>query len=192
MDNKFTRGLLNGWQMSGITTFQSGTPIRLRFIGDLSSTGQALAWYGSDAFNTQGQSAGAISPIYLQNPRVSGNKLGDKILDISALKIPTFPNSGPPQPPFYMRTPNRSNFDVSFFKNFNFSESKKLQFRAGFFNLFNQAYPTQFNITDTSGASDVFLALDTRCNVRVANVPNGTGGVANGTTCDPTGGFRFT
>jgi hypothetical protein len=192
LNHSVGRGILNGWQMSGITTIQSGIPLRLRFTGDISGAGQAVAWFGSDAFNVQGQSSGAITPVYLSNPLKGGTKLGQKVFDINALAIPDFPNSGPSQPPFYLRTPGRSNFDVSFFKNFAFSESKKIQFRAGFFNIFNQAYPTQFNVTDISGASDISLALDTVCNRTVANVPNGTGGTAGGNTCDPTGGFRFT
>jgi hypothetical protein len=180
--------------MSGITTFQTGTPIRLRFTGDISSAGQATAWFGSDAFNVQGQSTGAITPVYASNPQVSGGGggVGDKLFDLSALQIPTFPNSGPSQPPFYLRTPSRSNFDVSFFKNFNISESKKFQFRAGFFNIFNQAYPTQINITSLDGGgTDLFLTLDTVCNVRKNGVPNGNGGTVDN-ICDPTGGFRFT
>ena len=195
-ENRFTRGLLNGWQMSGITTFQSGFPIRLRFSGDISSPGAALAWYGSDAFNgtNAGASIGAVTPIYLSNPAASGGGtgVGQKIYNLSALQIPTFPNTGPPQPPFYIRTPNRSNFDVSFFKNFNISESKKIQFRTGFFNIFNQAYPTQIATTGSLGASDIYLTLNTVCNRRVSNPPNGTGGTVNGTVCDPTGGYAYT
>lgn len=190
-DNKFTRGVFNGWQMSGITTFQSGTPIRLRFSGDINSAGQAVAWFGSDAFNVQGQSVGAVTPVYLGNPSVSGGGgVGAKLFDLSKLQIPTFPNTGPSQPPFYLRTPSRSNFDVSFFKNFNFSESKKFQFRAGFFNVFNQAYPTQISPTGGLGSSDIYLTLNTVCNRHVDNVPNGTGGTVNN-ICDPTGGFSF-
>jgi hypothetical protein len=194
-DNVVTRGILNGWQMSGITTIQSGIPIRLRFTGDIATSGQALAWYGSDAFNgtNAGASIGAVTPIYLRNPSVSNSALGSKVFDLSALQIPTFGNTGPSQPPFYLRTPTRSNFDVSFFKNFHISESKRIQFRTGLFNVFNQAYPSQFNPTATNlGGSDIFLALDTVCLKTVANPPNGTGGTANGNVCDPTGGFRFT
>lgn len=194
-DNVVTRGILNGWQMSGITTIQSGIPIRLKFTGDIATAGQALGWYGSDAFNgtNAGASLGAITPIYVRNPSVSNSALGSKVFDISALQIPTFGNTGPAQPPFYLRTPTRSNFDVSFFKNFNISESKRIQFRTGLFNVFNQAYPSQFNPTATNiGGSDIFLALDTVCLRTVANPPNGTGGTANGNVCDPTGGFRYT
>jgi hypothetical protein len=185
------RGFLDGWQMSGITTFQSGNPIRLRFSGDIAGTGQAIAWYGTDAFNAQGQSVGAITPVYLRNPKQSnGTGVGDKLLDIGAFQIPSFGDSGPHQPPFYIRTPSRSNFDLSLFKNFVISESQKFQFRAGFFNLFNQAYPVRISVTDPN-ASDIYLNLNTTCNRRVATAPDGVGG--NTTNfCDPTGGFSFT
>lgn len=192
-ENRLTRGIFNGWQISGITTIQSGIPIRLRFTGDIATAAQALAWYGSDAFNgtNAGASLGAVTPVYLGNPQVGGTKLGSKAYDLSKLAIPTFPNSGPSQPPFYIRTPGRSNFDISFFKNFNIDETKKLQFRTGLFNVFNQAYPTQINVTSTNlTGSDIFLALDTVCLQRVT-VPNGNG-TNTSNPCDPTGGFRFT
>jgi hypothetical protein len=190
-DNKFTRGVLNGWQMSGITTIQSGTPLRLRFSGDILQGNQSVAWYGTDAFNVQGQSLGAVTPVYLRDPSIKGSSgVGSKLLDINALAIPTFPNTGPSQPPFYLRTPSRSNFDVSFFKNFNFSETKKFQFRTGFFNIFNQAYPSQILTSGGFGASDIYLTLNTVCRVHKDNVPNGIGGTVNG-VCDPTGGFDF-
>jgi hypothetical protein len=189
MENWFTRGALNGWQMSGITTFQTGVPIRLRFSGDINGGGAGLAWFGTDAFNIQGQSVGAVAPVYLHNPSSGGNNVGDKYFDLNAIGIPTFPNTGPAQPPFYIRAPSRSNFDVSFFKNFNFSESKKLQFRAGFFNVFNQAYPSQIATAGGFGASDIYLTLNTQCRVK-KDTPNGAGGTSSG-VCDPTGGYDF-
>ena len=191
--NAVTNGIFNDWQISGITTVQSGIPVRLRFTGDIAQTSQAVGWYGSDAFNgtNAGASLGAITPVYLGNPRVGGTGLGEKIFDLSKLAIPTFPNTGPSQPPFYIRTPGRSNFDVSFFKNFNITEEKKIQFRTGLFNVFNQAYPTNINVATTSPfGSDIFLALETVCNRRIT-VPTGDGG-NTASVCDPTGGFRFT
>lgn len=187
-ENWFTRGVFNGWQLSGITTFQTGIPIRLRFSGAINSAQSGLAWFGTDAFNIQGQSVGAVAPVYLRNPLSGGKKIGDRYFDLSALAIPQFPNTGPAQPPFYLRAPSRSNFDVSFFKNFNFSESKKFQFRAGFFNIFNQAYPSQIATAGGFGASDIYLTLNTTCNQSV-DVPNGAGGTTN--VCDPTQGYSF-
>jgi len=190
--NAITNGIFNGWQISGITTVQSGTPIRLRFTGAISQTSQAVAWYGSDAFNgtNAGASIGAITPIYLGNPQKGGTALGSKAYDLSQLAIPTFPNTGPSQPPFYIRTPGRSNFDISFFKNFNITEEKKIQFRTGLFNIFNQAYPTRINVTSTNpNDSDIFLALETVCNHTVRR-PTGDGtNVAD--VCDPTQGFSY-
>src|SRR5678815_319247 len=116
LDNAVMRGVLNGWQMSGITTFSSGVPIRLRFSGDIASTQAALGWYGTDAYSNQPASTGAIAPIFTKDPRLSNSDVGSKWLDIGAIQIPAFGKSGPHQSPFYIRTPNRSNFDISFFK----------------------------------------------------------------------------
>jgi hypothetical protein len=193
-ENGFTNAVFNGWQMSGITTWSSGIPIRLKFTGDIATGNQAVGWYGSDAFNgtNAGASLGAVTPVYLGNPATGrSTKLGNSLFDLSKLGIPTFPNSGPAVPPFYLRTPSRSNFDVSFFKNFPIGESKKIQFRTGLFNVFNQAYPTQTNVTSVNlTGSDIFLALDTVCNARVT-VPTGNG-TNTASMCDPTKGFRYT
>jgi hypothetical protein len=197
LDNKFMRGLLNGWQMSGITTFQSGTPMRLRFFGDLGNADVARAFFGTDAFNLNGNfTAGAIAPVFQRNPSLdNGTKVGERLLDLNAIGIPGFGATGPVQSPFYLRFPNRSNFDVSFFKNFKISESKSFQFRSGFFNIFNQAYPTRIDLGNPSN-SDIHLRLEANCNVTVsgAGIPNGTGGTldANSRVCDPTKGFSFT
>lgn len=192
LDNKFMRGLLNGWQLSGITTYQSGIPLRLRFFGDLGNADIARAFFGTDAFNLSGNNtAGAIAPIYLKNPGLENDKkVGQRLLDLNAIGIPAFGGSGPTQSPFYMRFPNRSNFDFSFFKNFKISESKNIQFRSGFFNIFNQAYPTRIDLGNPNN-SDIYLRLEANCNVKVDDVPNGTGGTADG-VCDPTKGFSFT
>ncbi len=192
INNPVMRGILNGWQMSGITTFQSGVPLRLRFSGDISSGGAGLAWWGTDAFGNVGNNSGAITPVFTRDPRLSNEKkLGDRILDIGAITIPGFGVSGPAVAPYYIRTPSRSNFDVSFFKNFKFSESKSLQFRTGFFNIFNQAYPT--TIIPNGAVTDINLTLATTCNVTTTTpTPNGIGGERAAGICDPRGGYSFT
>ena len=78
------------------------------------------------------------------------------------------------------------NHDVTLFKNFAIRGSQRLQFRAGFFNIFNTAYATP---TIFSGDAD--FALDTACNRRVDHVPNGVGGYVDG-VCDPSGGYSYT
>lgn len=173
--NGFTEAVFDGWQMSGITTFQSGQPITLTLGGSAGGDDIEQAAFGTNAYLT------ANAPVYTCNPQASSNSsMGGQYLDMSCLGIPTFPNAGPFEPPYYMRTPSRWNFDVSLFKDFDFGEDRRLQFRAGFFDLFNQAYPI---------GGDIRLGLNTICNTSISDVPNGVGGTV--TACDPTQGFSF-
>ena len=187
IDNKFTRGLLNGWQMSGITTFQSGRPIRLRFSGAITGNSVLFSYFGNTvtAGGNTGQASG-VAPIFARNPTLGSTNLNGTYLDLSAIKIPAFGTNGGGQNPFYVRAPTTNNFDVTLFKNFKVTETKKLQFRAGFFNVFNEAFPNP-------DQGDINLVLDTTCNVTAAaGIPNGTGGLTANTMCDPRGGFSFT
>jgi hypothetical protein len=201
-NNVLARGILNGWQLSGITTFSSGTPVNLRFSGDVAN--YTLAAFGSDAYSAAGYAAGATAPLYSKNPNMDGKNVGDRVLDIGAISIPGFGSSGATISPFYFRTPNRSNWDISLFKNFKVKETRNLQFRAGFFNVFNQAFPKNLD-NQTASNSDIYLTLNTTCkrtfvnrNLVLANgtvvkqftqtLPNGAGGTSNNAiipnTCD--------
>ncbi|MDX2041077.1 MAG: carboxypeptidase regulatory-like domain-containing protein [Acidobacteriota bacterium] len=202
-NNAFAKGLLNGWQMSGITSWSSGTPVNLRFTGDI--TNLAVAAFGSDAFQSAGYAAGAIAPTFSKNPNLSGKNVGERVLDLGAIGIPAFGTTGPTISPFYFRTPNRQNWDISVFKNFKIKESKNLQFRAGFFNVFNQAFAKNIDNQNASN-SDIYLTLETVCRRTAVNrplvladgsvvsftqqFPDGRGGTQNN-KCDPAGGFDF-
>jgi hypothetical protein len=186
-------GILNGWQISGITTWASGTPLSLAFDGDLGSRSIENAWFGTPDHQpfrvTNGIGNGStVEPIYTCNPSRGGSKVGQKILDINCLQIPAFGQSGPFVPPIYMRLPSRANFDVTLFKNFRIGQGdkRKLQFRVGAFDLFNQAIPVV-----NGDFRDVDLTLRTTCNVKVNGVPNGVGGTVDN-ICDPTKGFSYT
>jgi len=162
----------------------------------MAAGGVGLAWFGSNSFNSIGQSTGAVGPVYVKKPNLSGSGVGDKILDLNSIQIPSFPNAGPAQPPFYIRTPHRSNFDVSLFKDFHITERQRIQFRAGFFNIFNQAFPTRIDVGNPAN-SDVYLTLNTQCNKRIgdpgepATVPDGLGNLIKG-VCEPTKGYHYT
>ena len=187
---------VNGWQVSGISSWSSGLPISVGFTGDIVSSSVQQAWFGTPDHigyriqNALGSgSASAITPVFTCDPRqgVSGHSVGDKILNVNCIGIPAFGESGPYTSPYYIRIPSRMNHDVTIFKNFPIGKgSKKLQFRAGAFNIFNQAAPT----TQANGG-DLDLALQTVCNVRVNGVPNGTGGTSDN-VCDPSQGFHLT
>ena len=47
MDNPIGRGVLNGWQLSGISSLASGIPIRPSFSGDAASAAIAAAYFGT-------------------------------------------------------------------------------------------------------------------------------------------------
>ncbi len=182
-------GILNGWQISGISTFASGVPISLGFSGDIAAAG--TAWWGTPdhiPFQVNGAGpASTITPVFTCDPRKgSGSKVGDKLLNASCIGIPAFGESGPFVSPYYIRIPTRMNHDLTLFKNFGLGDNKsrRLQLRVGVFNLFNQAVP------GVSG-QDVDLTLQTTCNVRANGVPNGAGGTADN-ICDPRGGYTLT
>ena len=185
MNNTIGRAALNGWQVSGISSLASGIPIRLGFSGAAASNSIATAYFGTaDVVGPSNSGGNALAPVYTCDPRLGGTKVGSKILDIKCLAVPEFGKNGDLVPPYNIRTPTRDNHDLTLFKNFKTVGEQKLQFRVGFFNLFNQAF------ANTNLGSDVNLTLDTTCNVRALGVPNGTGNTSD--VCDPTKGFDFT
>jgi hypothetical protein len=187
MNNAIGRGLLNGWQLSGISSMASGIPFRLSFTGDAASNGISTAYFGTADVVGPAASGGAngLAPLYTCDPRLDGTKVGEKMLDINCLAVPAFGENGDLVPPYNLRQPTRFNHDLTLFKNFAIAGDQKIQFRVGFFNLFNQAFAST-----SVDASDINLTLDTTCKVRLNNVPNGAGGFTN--PCDPTAGFDFT
>jgi outer membrane receptor protein involved in Fe transport len=183
--NRFLKGLLNGWQLSGISNFSSGIPIVLGLSGDISTDGMQNAWFGTP--DILGYMPGsAPTALYSCDPQLSNTGVGEKLLDIGCVGLPEFGQTGNWVPQYYLRTPARHTHDLTIFKNFGLGGQKKLQLRVGAFNVFNQAYPT-YNL----GFTDLDLTLQTECNGRVDGVPNGAGGTVDN-VCDPQGGFHYT
>jgi hypothetical protein len=185
MDNPVGHAVFNGWQVSGISSLASGIPIRLSFAGDAAGNGIAAAYFGTaDVVGPSNSTGNALAPTYTCDPRLGGTKVGSKMLDINCISVPKFGENGSLVPPYDIRTPTRTNTDLTLFKNFPVKGDQKIQFRVGFFNIFNQAF------ANTNQTNDINLILDTTCKVRVLGVPNGAGGTAD--VCDPTKGFDFT
>jgi len=173
-DNAATRFALNGWKVSGITTYQSGTPLGLNVVGAYNSAQTALGFFGTPN--------GGVALNYDANPNTGLSDLGQRLIDGHALSIPGFGEEGTYQSPYYLRGPSRLNNDVTLFKTFRITEAQNVEFRVGLFNVFNQAYPNP-------GLGDILLTVQTDCNRKV-DAPNGIGGTVN--ICDPTGGYKIT
>ena len=123
MDNAFGRGLLNGWQLSGISTFASGTPIWLGFSGPAGSARRqpgVLRHAGHCPRSpARARNGDGLAPIYTCDPRDRQQGAGEKLLDINCIGFPAF---GPERAIVLRRTtsgrPSRTNHDLTLFKNF--------------------------------------------------------------------------
>jgi hypothetical protein len=107
---------------SGITTFQTGSPITIRTDSDPANTGQSQ-----------------------QRPDLVGNPILPRGERTASRWFNTDAFANPEPPPYrygnagrgLVRNPGVNNFDFSFMKNTSITESVLLQFRAEFFNIWN-------------------------------------------------------
>jgi hypothetical protein len=150
--------VLDDWEISGITQFQSGFPIRLNTEDDTELI-NSLFFLGTEA-------PSLVAPFQTLNPRKTYTSLG--------LTTPGYyfnPNdfADPPLGQFNNGTqrticcgPGLDDWDFSVHKKIAFSESKYFQFRAEIFNLFNHTNfsnpdggfsdgPTEFGRITTAG-----------------------------------------
>ena len=137
----------------------SGTPIWLGFAGPAGSGDISQAYYGTPdivLLTENGNQSNGLAPVYTCDPRVGGTKVGEKLFDINCIGFPAFGEVGEVLPPYDLRTPTRSNHDITLFKNFAIHGDQKIQFRMGVFNIFNRAFATT-----AVTRSDLDLTLET-------------------------------
>jgi hypothetical protein len=118
----FANVLVSGWQVTGITEFQSGFPLKI------SLSTNTLGFNANQRPNNNGTSA--LLP--------SGQRTQFQWFNTSVFSLPaayTFGNTGPYSPD--LRGPNTNVWNTSFFKNTALREHLNLQFRAEFYNLLN-------------------------------------------------------
>ncbi len=140
------RALLDKWQISGITIYQTGTPFSVVNGGGSDGTGASDNAGVGDGLGI-GSYADVIGSVHAGKPFVAqgGNNVGPLLLNPGAFAAPrglTFGDSGRN----YLRNPSRINFNLSLFKNFRTYEDRlTIEFRVEAYNIFNH---TQFRITD--------------------------------------------
>lgn len=127
-NNAAARALLGGWQLSGITTFQSGAPMTAGF-----STVTAVDITGSPTEGARINVTG--NPVLPKNERTFDRFFRTEVFRLPA--VGTFGNSART----LMRGPGINNWDMSLFRNIPLKEGFKLQYRLELYNAFNH---TQF------------------------------------------------
>jgi hypothetical protein len=141
--------VLGNWQVNGITTAMSGTPFTIFDSRDVSVQGGAP--------EITGFSANRPNLVPGQNPN-SGPRTTNAWLNANAFsRVVPDPNSPVQQFGTAGRNialgPRYTNFDFSAFKNIRVTESRELQFRAEFFNIFNHP---NFLLPDSDISSPTF------------------------------------
>ena len=139
--------LLGNWQVNGITTFMTGTPFTVFDSQDTSLQGGAPEITGFSANR----------PNQVGDPNSGPHTVQQWFNTAAFQRIVPDPNS--PVQQFgnagrnIVQGPGFNQWDFSAFKNIRIAESKQLQFRAEFFNLFNHS---NFRLPDSDISSPTF------------------------------------
>jgi hypothetical protein len=129
--------IADGWQISGITTFQSGFPLDVVDSSYPSLTSSAYTFY-TYAGGAGWDVPNLVGPIQYLNPRTSPNNAW---VSPSAFAHPAFGTEGNAGRDI-LRGPGLNNFDFAVMKETKVTESTRVEMRFEFFNLFNH---TQFD-----------------------------------------------
>jgi len=168
---------LNGWSLSGITTWQSGP--NLGSLGNvnlgLNGTGPS---YFSDAALTQwagnyslsstyylGSPSPTLMPTVVCNP--NAHLKAHQYFNAACFSGPTPNTNGPWQLP-YMHGPAWFNSDLAVFKTFKVTERQNVEFRLSAFNFLNHALESFQNQSN----GDMTISMNYECNGAVGSQSN--------------------
>jgi Carboxypeptidase regulatory-like domain/TonB-dependent Receptor Plug Domain len=160
--NTLVRYLAGGWEWTGIVRFWSGPPLDVTSNGNL---GNALG-------GTIRPDYVAGVPIYTSHTHNVSSGANPQWFNPGAFARPADGSFGDVGRNSALRGPGINNWDMSLFKNTNFTERVKLQLRFEYFNVFNH---TQWDSAKINGTGAV----------------NGSGGSGNGILSAPTAGQSF-
>ncbi len=170
--NRFLKGALNGWQVTGITQFSSGQPDDVNAgITDI-NVNQRIG--GSWTEPTRGYSNG--------DPNQSKER--DKYFDWETIRLPSVAEALAAKgayPRNFLSRPGVNVTDLSLFKNFPLGgdNARKLQFRIEMFNVFNHPQFSDMNRNVTWSSFDAYLAQRQAGSASVLNARNGSEGATS-------------
>jgi hypothetical protein len=134
-----TKGLVQGWSLSGITRFASGFPVTMINNGDNSLIGTNPNGVNNSSIDEPDYGDGALN--FNRNPRKNGNNY----FDTTAFTMNALGTPGTAKRRFF-HGPGADNYDMAVAKRVPLTESKSLLFRVEAFNVVNH---TQFNGPDS-------------------------------------------
>ena len=132
--------LLDGWEMSGILSFQTGFPIRITSQDDVEELDS------TDLFEFPGE-PNLTAPFHTQNIRQNNGFAFDPNLFTNSTVLPGRIGNAPRS---MCCGPGINNWDMSFMKETNFGERLQMEFRTDIFNIWNHAqfYSVDGDISD--------------------------------------------
>jgi hypothetical protein len=136
--NGITNGLVSGWGVDGITTFQRGFPLKIGYSGTtpLEAANLGVGNIRPDVVSGCDKKSGGGNVV--SNPGAATLPLW---FNTSCFVAP--PDFGPgteARVDSTLRGPGINNFDFAIFKRTNIGERAGIEFRTEFFNLFNHPY----------------------------------------------------
>ena len=135
---KFAKGVANGWQFSGITQVQSGANLTANTGGSFNTDyqGATLANGQNISSNTIWGTPGIVSrPLLTCDPNAGGSN--NTYVKQSCFALPRARGQSGPFVGPRISGPTFFNSDLGLYKNFNISESKRIQFRFNAYNFLN-------------------------------------------------------
>ena len=155
--NRYVGLATNGWELSGITTIQSGGDAisqinpNLNLGGNLNvlnSTGQPVQ-LGVNSTNFLGTPDVLLQPVVTCNPGV--HTQSHQYINVGCFALPQVGQQGTLRPP-YIHLPAYTDTDLTAAKDFHAGEGRDVQFRFAAFNFINHANTTF--ATGTPGQSN--------------------------------------
>ncbi len=143
--NRFVKGAVNGWQISGLTQIQSGSPLQAVNSSNFNMSGDFLpGTVLANGVNVGGQAISNtivtgspdvnMQPVLTCDPRK--NLAKNQFINGACFAPPSVGQNGTFIFP-YIKGPAFFNSDLSLFKNFQLSETRKVQFRLSAYNFLN-------------------------------------------------------
>jgi hypothetical protein len=133
-ENAFVKHVINGWQWTGLTEFQTGQPLTFTSGRDNSLTG-----LNADRAILTGQP--------LEAPAGSDKRIGFNRDAFARNAVGTFGDTGVG----IMTGPSQYTWNMGIFKNFRVTERINVQLRSEYFNVFNQVNLANPNTNHSSG-----------------------------------------